>query len=125
MIQGINLTLSPPEIIWKSNKLKKHSEIESLMHSLVTYFKQKGVIYDAELTVSNNEWMEKQGDFGKYKQRIDYSFTLRYLTRVVLYDTYIEFNVLDNDITNTIRVNIGKDFFYFFDWEKTYYEHKR
>ena len=125
MIQGINITLSRPDITWKSDKLRNIPEIESLMNSLVTYFQQKGIIFDADLIVSNNEWMEKQGDFGKYNQRIDYSFTLRYLTRVVFYDEYIEFTVLDNDITNTIRVNVGKDFFYFFDWEKAYYEYKR
>ncbi len=122
MIQGINLTLSPPEIIWKSEKLKKYPEIKSLINSLVTYFQQKGVIYDADLTVSNNEWEEKTTDFGPYKKRIDYTFKLRYLERVVFYDEYIEFNTFDNDINNNFRVNVGKDFFYFFDWEKAYYD---
>lgn len=121
MIQGINLTLNQPEIIWESEKLKKYPEIESLVDSLVTFFTQKGVIYDADLTVSNNEWKEIQSDFGAYNQRIDYTFSLMYLERVIFYEEYIEFNVLDNDITNNIKVKVGKDFFYFLEWEKSYY----
>lgn len=122
MIQGINLTLSPPEIIWKSDKLKKCPEIQSLINSLVTYFNQKGVIFDADLTVSNNEWEEKQGDFGAYKKRIDYTFTIRYLERIVLYDEYIEFNFINKDINNNIRLKVSENFFYSCDWEKSYYD---
>ena len=122
MIQGINLTLSPPEIIWKSDKLKKCPEIQSLINFLVTYFNQKGVIFDADLTVSNNEWKEIRSDFGVYKKRIDYTFTLRYLKRVVFYDEYIEFTIFNNSIDNSTKVNVGKDFFYFFNWEKSYYD---
>ena len=91
------------------------------MNSLVTFFQQKNTIYDADLVVSNNEWEEKWGDFGAYKKRIDYHFPLRYLERVVFYDEYLEFTILNNNITNTIRVNVSKNFFYFFNWEKEYY----
>ena len=37
------------------------------------------------------------------------------------YDECIEFHVLDNDITNIIRVKVGKNFLYFFEWENEYY----
>lgn len=122
MIQGINLRLSQPEMIWESEKLKKYPEVSLLIDSLVTYFKQKGIIYDADLTVSNNEWKEIQSDFGVYKKRIDHTFTLRYLKRVVFYDEYIEFTISNNGIDNSTKVKVNKNFFYFFDWEKSYYD---
>ena len=121
MIQGINITLSPPILEMKSLELKKFPEVNCLLESLTNYFSQNGIIYDAELIVSNCEYEELQSKFGKYKKRIDYSFKLRYLEKIVLYDECIEFHVLDNDITNVIRVKVGKNFFYFLEWENEYY----
>ena len=121
MIQGINLQLKSPKIIWKSEKLKKVPEIESLMNSLVTFFNQKNTIYDADLTMSNCEYKGIINDLGRYNERIDYTFNLRYLEQVVFYDEYIEFHILNNNSTDNFRVNVGKDFFYSLEWESGYY----
>jgi len=118
MIEGYGLKLSPPVIehMYKSQILNE--EVISLIHTIQQFFNQKNIIYDAELTVSNNEYEQLQTDYGSYKKRIDITFNLRYLKEIRIYVDYILFKTVDEEY----KVKTGKDFFYFLEWENSYYE---
>lgn len=118
MINGINLSLTSPEIVFKSNKLLMNPEIGSLMNAIDDYFKQKHIIYHATLVMSNNEYETIKTEFGNYRKRINIQFRLMTLTKVTLYDSCIEFTVNGD----SVKVHISKDFFYFLEWENSYYE---
>lgn len=122
MISAPNITLKHPTITYKSRELLSNPEVHSLLVDISDYFSQTNVIYHAELVLSNNDYDTIYGEFGKYKKRRDFSFRMIELSQVVLYDGYIDFIVDDGCANNTFRVKVGKDFFYFFEWESSYYD---
>ena len=123
MITGYNLTLKPPKIIYKSeNLIFNNPEVVELIKAIKEYFDQENVIYAADLTLSNNDWETHQSEFGPYKERQDYTFRLMDLTKIILYDdniTFIIYNEAGKDIDFNLKIT--KDFFWFFDWESSYY----
>ena len=121
MIQGINIGLTGLKITYNSRNLLDNLEIQSLINDLQEFFKQKGIIYSADLILSNNKYRIVSSDFGEYKQRIDYTFRLFDLKELIFYDTYIILIVSDNNVDKRCRINISKDFFYFLEWEDSYY----
>ena len=124
MITGYNLSLKPPQIIYKSeNLIINNSEVKDLIKAIKEYFNQVNVIYAADLTLSNNKWEKCQSEFGPYKKRKDYTFRLMDLTKIILYEdniTFIIHNETGKDINFNIKIN--KDFFWFFNWESSYYD---
>ena len=121
MISGTNITLHPPTCEWKTNGLKDNPEIKSLLDCITGFFAQSETIYNATLTLTNNEWFELNGDFGNYRKRLDFGFNLMDLKKVTLYDKYIDFNVVVNSNVSNYRVNVTDDFFYYLQWEDEYY----
>ena len=118
MIEGYGLKLSQPMITFESTALVCNPEVEPLIIDIRLFFNQTNKIYDAEITLSNNEYRKFQGKYGPYLKRIDTSFNLRFLTEIRLYDDYIIFKTVDEEY----KINIGKDFFYFLEWEHEYYQ---
>lgn len=119
MINGTNLKLDPPRIIYKSYLLKLNPEINSLIKTIRSYFKQKTVIYGADLILSNNEYQTVRSDKGyTYRERIDYKIRLRYLEKIILYSHGIVFECSEKEV---FKIKIGKDFFYSVEWEDSYY----
>lgn len=123
MIQGYNLTLNSPSIEYKSqNLILNNIEVKELIETIQDYFKQVNTIYSAELTLSNNVWETQQSDYGKYKKRKDYTFRLMDLTKIILYTDSIEFHIYDDIAITSFRLSIEPDFFWFLEWEPSYYE---
>jgi len=120
MITG-NIRLNPPKIHIVSQKLLDNPEVKSLLDTVRKYYEQKNIIYYADLVMSNNKYETVYSEFGDYKRRINVSFRLIDLTGVTVYDDHIIFDVIDNTVTNHIRIDISKDFFYFVEWEDSYY----
>ena len=123
MITGYNLTLKPPMIKKHSPKLlENNNEVKSLIKAIKKYFKQENVIYNADLTLSNNEWEEYQLEFGSYKKRKDYTIRLMDIYEIILDTNSIEFHIYNENEPNTsLILEISKDFFWFFEWESAYY----
>ncbi len=123
MIAGYNLTLKPPMIKKHSTELlENNNEVKSLIKAIKEYFKQENVIYNADLTLSNNEWEEYQLEFGSYKKRKDYTIRLMDIYEIILDTNSIEFHIYnDNKPNSSLLIEIGKDFFWFFEWESAYY----
>lgn len=123
MIMGYNLTLKPPKIEYKSEELLlTNHEVQALIKAIKDYFNQENRIYSADLTLSNNEWETCQAEFGPYKKRKDYTFRLMDLTKIILYEdniTFIIYNGNRKDINFNLKIT--KNFFWFFDWEPSYY----
>ena len=122
MISGTNITLHPPTCEWKNNGLKDNPEIKSLLDCITEFFTQSETIYNATLTLTNNEWYELTGDFGNYRKRLDFGFNLIDLKKITLHDTYIDFKVIVKGNASNYRVNITDDFFYYLQWEDEYYK---
>ena len=122
MISGTNITLHPPTCEWKTTKLKDNPEVNSLLDCITEFFTQSETIYNATLTVTNNEWCELTGDFGNYRKRLDFGFNLMDLKKVTLYDKYIDFKVVVKGNTSNYRINVTDDFFYYLQWEDEYYK---
>ena len=118
MIEGTNLKLAAPKVTWAKYNLARSNEVRALIKDICDYFKQTGRIYDADLIMSNNEYVDMPGEYGSYRKRIDYEFRLRYLTEVRIYEDYINFIMSNGDF---ISVAITRKFFYFLEWEKEYY----
>ena len=118
MIEGCGLRLSQPKILSHNTNIMSNPEVESLLMDIRLFFNQKNKIYDAEIVLSNNEYKKFQGEYGPYLKRIDITFNLRFLIEIRLYEDYIIFKTVDEEY----KVNVGKDFFYFFEWESSYYE---
>lgn len=123
MIAGYNLTLKPPMIKKHSTELlENNNEVKSLIKAIKEYFKQENVIYNADLTLSNNEWEEYQLEFGSYKKRKDYTIRLMDIYEIILDTNSIEFHIYNENEPNTsLILEISKDFFWFFEWESAYY----
>ena len=123
MIAGYNLTLKPPMIKKHSAELlENNNEVKSLIKAIKKYFKQENVIYNADLTLSNNEWEEYQLEFGSYKKRKDYTIRLMDIYEIILDTNSIEFHIYNENEPNTsLILEISKDFFWFFEWESAYY----
>lgn len=124
MIMGYNLTLNPPKIKYESEELLlNNAEVQELIKAIKDYFKQVNVIYAADLTLSNNEWETCQTDFGSYKKRKDYTLRLMDLMEMTLYEDTIRF-IINNDNGPDVdcKFKIGKDFFWFFEYESCYYD---
>ena len=123
MIAGYNLTLKPPMIKKHSTELlENNNEVKSLIKAIKKYFKQENVIYNADLTLSNNEWEEYQLEFGSYKKRKDYTIRLMDIYEIILDTNSIEFHIYnDNKPNSSLLIEISKDFFWFFEWESAYY----
>lgn len=123
MITGYNLTLKPPMIKKHStNLLENNDEIKELLKAITEYFNQENVIYNADLTLSNNEWEEYQLEFGSYKKRKDYTIRLMDIYEIILDTNSIEFHIYnDNKPNSSLLIEISKDFFWFFEWESAYY----
>ena len=117
MIQGTNIILKQPLIGFESKDLLDNPEINELLTDLKKYFKQKNIIYDADLILSNNEYATHQGKFGPYKKRIDITIKLRHITEITFYSKCIKFKSTNNEY----YIEIMDDFFYFIEWEKDYY----
>jgi len=123
MIAGYNLTLKPPMIKKQSTiLLENNNEVKSLIKAIKKYFKQENVIYNADLTLSNNEWEEYQLEFGSYKKRKDYTIRLMDIYEIILDTNSIEFHIYnENEPNSSLLIEISKDFFWFFEWESAYY----
>lgn len=117
MIEGYGLRLSQPKIVSHNTNIMNNPEVESLLIDIRLFFNQENKIYDAEIILSNNEYRKFQGEYGPYLKRMDIVFNLRFLTEIQLYDDYVLFKTVDEEY----KVNVGKDFFYFFEWESSYY----
>lgn len=123
MIQGYNIKLNSPTIQYNSQELLNNEEIASLIKAIQEYFYQTNIIYNADLTLTNNEWENHRSKNGQlYKKRKDYTFRLMDLNKVILNDDNIEFHIFDNNNINTLKIKICKNFFWFFDWESSYYD---
>ena len=114
MITADNITLKPPMCMVDQNR-KRNEEVDSLLDALTDFFSQRNVVYLADLTVSNNKWVECNGG----KKREDLTFPLNSLVKVEVYSEKIIFSLLDG-ASHTVL--IGKNFFWFFDWEPAYYD---
>lgn len=118
MFEGANLQLTPPQLDIKSQRLMNNPEVQSMLNDLTKYFNQKHKIYDAELILSNNDYMIVNGEFGAYRKRIDTIIKLRYLTKIIIYRHHISFKCNTEEYT----VEITSNFFYFIEWEDLYYQ---
>lgn len=118
MIQGYNLKLKKPSRTIESRKLLQNDEIRDLLGRIDRYFEQENTIYDACLTITNNEYVKKYNKFGSYNKRIEETVKLRYLTEITLYEDRITLTTTDE----TITMPVGKNFIWFCEWEKAYYD---
>ena len=123
MIAGYNLTLKHPIIKYHSQILiENNSEVKELIQAIREFFNQENVIYNADLTLSNNEWVTLQSEFGSYKERKDYTFRLMDVYKIVLNSNSIDFYIYEESGPDTcFHIKISKDFFWFFEWEQAYY----
>ena len=117
MIRKNGLTLTPP-LLYIDEETKPVPEVYSLINSLTTYYSQTGIIYDAELIVSNNEW-EYISELPGCKKRKDVSFYLNELKEMHIKQDKIIFKLYE-DIEYTI--NLSKDFFYSIEYEEGFYD---
>ena len=120
MIKANNITLIKPKIIFKTDTLRENKEIISLICFIRSYFQQKNIIHDCELTLTNNEYETIQGKHGHYKKRINTTFQIRHLKKMILYDEHIDFHILNNDTITTHRIKISKNFLYILECEDDY-----
>ena len=118
MISGYGLRLEKPALCIDSMELMANDEIHSMLKMIDNFFRQENTIYDACLTITNNEYQTKYGKYGKYNERIEKTINLRYLTKITLYKDRITFHTVDEAIT----MPVGKDFMWQCEWEKTYYD---
>lgn len=118
MIEGYGLKLTQPRINYRKKTLMTHPEIQEMLKSIREYFNQENIIYDAYITLTNNEYETIIGEYGAYKRRKDITFCLRYLIQIDIYKDKIIFKTVDEDY----QVNVGKDFLYFLEWESNYYK---
>ena len=93
-------------------------EVYNLINSITEYFSQTGTVYDAELTVSNNEWREISGLPG-CRKRHDITFPLNELIEIRVKKDEIIFK-LDDDKEHSI--NLSNSFFYDLEYEDGYYD---
>ena len=76
MIDKYNIKLNPPNCRINDESLLENEEVNSLLDSITNFFSQQNIIYDAELTVSNNEWEDVYNEFREHigkKERISHS----------------------------------------------------
>lgn len=114
MIRQDNITLKPPMCMVDQNR-EKNEEVEKLLYALTSFFSQRNVIYFADLTVSNNEWVDCDG----CRKRDDFTFPLNSLVKLEVYSDRLVFTLLDGRVHEMV---VSKDFFWFFDWEPAYYD---
>lgn len=119
MISTDNITLTPPMLYMYGDIV--NDEVKSLINSITDFFSQTNMIYLADLTVSCNEWENIKDNYGVPlgKKRKDVIFPLNKLSRLDVYDDCLKFT-LNNDTVHTIKIT--QDFFYFFTWERDYYD---
>jgi hypothetical protein len=116
MITKNGITLKPP-LLYIDEKSKPFSEVYSLINSLTEYFNQTDVIYDAELSVSNNDWEDVPGLPG-CRKRQDITFSLNELTEIHVKPDKIIFKLTQDEHS----INLSKDFFYSIEYEEAYYD---
>lgn len=114
MISADNITFKPPMCMVDQNR-ERNEEVDSLLDALTEFFSQRNVVYLADLTVSNNKWVKCDGG----KKRKDFTFPLNSLVKLEVYSDKLVFSLLDGSVHELV---IGKDFFWFFDWEPAYYD---
>ena len=117
MISHAGITLNPP-LLYMDEDCVPYPEVYSLINSLTNYFSQTGTIYDAELTVSNNEWISIPSLPGCRKRK-DYTFSLTKLKEVHVKKDKIVFKLNKG---NECIVNLSEDFFYFIECEEAFYD---
>jgi len=118
MIEGYGLRLEKPTLCIDSMELLGNDEVNDMLVMVDNYFKQENTIYDACLTITNNEYTTKYNKYGRYNERIEETINLRFLTKITLYEDKITFHTTDEAHT----IPVGKDFMWFCEWEKAYYE---
>ena len=114
MIRADNITLKPPMCMVDQNR-EKNEEVDSLLDALTEFFSQRNVVFLADLTVSNNEWEDIKGG----RKRKDFTVPLNSLVKVEVYSDKLIFSLLDGSVQEIV---IGKNFFWFFEWEPAYYD---
>ena len=114
MIRADNITLKPPMCMVDQNR-ERNEEVDSLLDALAEFFSQINIVYLADLTVSNNKWENCNGG----RKRKDFTFPLNTLVKVEVYSDKLIFSLLDGRVQEIV---IGKNFFWFFDWEQAYYD---
>lgn len=120
MICKTGIILKPPSLYIEETCNLNNPEINSLINSITEYFSQTNIVYDAELTVSNNEWEDIPGVPGA-RRRKDISFPLNELVEIHLKKDGITFKL--NDLQETEHsLNVGENFFYFMDYERAFYD---
>lgn len=109
--------LTPP--LCYIHTLLDNKEIICLLDSLAKYYSQTGEIHPAKLMVSNNEWAPIiRGGNVLGHERVDIPIALDLLVKVYVESNEVCF-IYSND--TMVRVKIGADFFYYFEWEDNYY----
>ena len=114
MIRADNITLKPPMCMVDQNR-ERNEEVDSLLDALTEFFSQRNVVFLADLTVSNNEWDNCNGG----RRRKDFTFPLNSLVKLEVYSERLVFSLLDDSVHEVV---IGKNFFWFFEWEPAYYD---
>jgi len=119
MIAADNVTLTPPMLYLHGSIVNE--EVTSLINCLTEFFSQTNVVYLADLTVSSNEWEVVKNRFGENigKKRKDITFPLNSLKKLDVYEDCLVFTLVDDVV---YRVKLNKRFFYFFEWERAYYD---
>ena len=111
------IILKPP-LLYMDENCQPIPEVYNLINAITEYFSQTGTVYDAELTVSNNEWREISGLPG-CRKRHDITFPLNELIEIRVKKDEIIFK-LDNDKEHSI--NLSNSFFYEVEYEEGYYD---
>lgn len=119
MIDKFNITLKSPTCKFNDLNLLNNEEVECLLESIKEFFNQRNIIYDAELTVSNNEW-EAKPEYPGAKFRKDATFNLSDLKHIEINADNILFKV--GCFEKTYKIKVTDDFFFFFNWERAYYD---
>lgn len=110
--------LTPPTC-FRSGEVKLSDELKNLLNDLTDFFSQPcDDFYNANLVLSNNEWVPIPEVIGG-RRRLDVQFDLVKLVDVKIYSNLIMFTLNDGSIYS---LRLTKDFFYFMEWEESYYK---
>ena len=95
-----------------------NKEVICLLNALTEYYSQT-VVYHAKLYVSNNTWepIEYDGIVLGHKRK-DVCICLEGLFKIIVDSNRITFEYKDKNI---VEFPVTKDFFFYMEWEESYY----
>lgn len=106
------MNLTPPLVYINSLDNK---EVICLLNSLTKYYSQTGIVYHAELYVSNNVWVPvKEDGVTLGRKREDIQINLDGLVKINVKDKCICFTYDDGEV---MEFPVTKDFFYYMEYE--------